>query len=90
MNLPDAAESPLRFPCVFPIKAFGRAADFDAVVLDIVRRHVPSLDDGAVSRRPSRSGNYTAITVTVTVESRVQLDAIYQDLAASPLVIMAL
>lgn len=84
-------ESPLQFPCDFPVKAFGRsAADFDARVVEIVRRHVPNLGEGAVSSRASSKGNYTAVTVTIRAESKAQLDAIYLDLTACPEVLTAL
>lgn len=87
----DSPESPLQFPCEFPIKAFGLgAAGFDALVAGIVRRHVPDFPETAVSSRPSKGGKYEAVTVVVVVESRDQLDAIYRDLTADPAVIMAL
>ena len=84
-------ESPLQFPCEFPVKAFGLAGpDFDALVVGIIRRHVAGLGEGAVTSRPSAGGKYIAVTVTLTAESREQLDAIYRDLSAHPAVIMAL
>lgn len=76
-----ADESPLRFPCAFPIKAMGRAEhDIAALVLAIVRRHAPALGDDALTTRPSSGGKWLAVTVVVQAESRAQLDAIYQDL----------
>lgn len=84
-------ESPLTFPCTFAIKAFGKSRDdFDAVVVEIVRRHVSDLHEGAVSSRPSKQGTYTSVTVTIEATSRAQLDAIYQGLTDHPDVLMAL
>ena len=84
-------ETLLEFPCDFPIKVMGRSGDdFDALVAEIVRRHVPELGEGAVRSRPSRAGNYLAVTVTITATSRQQLDNIYYDLTAHERVIMAL
>lgn len=84
-------ESPLQFPCDFPIKALGAASGgFDALVVRIVRRHAPDLHEGAVRSRLSRGGKYLSVTVTVRVTSRTQLDAIYQDLHACEQVLMAL
>ncbi len=81
----------LRFPCDFPIKAFGRnRPDFDGLIAEIVRRHAPDLSEGAVSARPSHGGKYTAVTVTIRAESKAQLDAIYQDLTRCSEVLMAL
>lgn len=89
MSTPD--ESPLQFPCSFPIKAMGRAdSGFDALVVRIVRRHAPDVGEGAVTARPSSGGKYLAVTVTVTARSRDQLDAIYRDLTACEQVLMAL
>lgn len=79
------------FPCAFPIKAMGRdEADFEAAVVEIVRRHAPDLGEGAVSTKPSRGGRFVAVTVTITATSRGQLDAIYAELTADARVLMAL
>ncbi len=84
-------ESLLVFPCEFPIKAMGKfSAAFETQIIDIMRRHVPDLDEATITRRPSQGGNYLAITVTVQATSRAQLDAIYQDLTACKAVLMAL
>ncbi len=84
-------ESPLQFPCEFPIKAMGKNdCDLDMVVVEIVRRHVPDLTEGAVSSRASTHGKYVSVTVIVNATSRAQLDAIYQDLVDCETVIMAL
>ncbi|RME35068.1 MAG: DUF493 domain-containing protein [Gammaproteobacteria bacterium] len=87
----DTGDSPLRFPCAFPIKAVGRGGeDFELLVVELVRRHAPDLGEGAVRSRPSRAGNYLSVTVTVQARSREQLDAIYRELTACERVIMAL
>ncbi len=84
-------ESLIEFPCRFPIKAMGKSSEhFDALIVEIIRRHVGDLSEGAVSSRPSSNGVYTSVTVVIHAESRGQLDAIYQDLTANPAVLMAL
>lgn len=84
-------ESPLKFPCEFPVKAMGKSGcDLDIIVAEIVRRHAPDLGEGAVRTRASTNGNYLSVTVTVSATSRKQLDAIYQDLVDCEAVIMAL
>lgn len=84
-------ESLLQFPCRFPIKVMGKSRDdFDAIVVEIIRRHVDDIREGAVSSRPSKAGTYTAVTVIIEATSREQLDAIYQSLTDSPDVLMAL
>jgi uncharacterized protein len=92
--MPDpTAESddPFEFPCRFPIKAVGRAQDgFEAVVVDIVRRHAPTLDVAEVTLRESSGGKWLAVTVVIEAESRSQLDAIYRDLTDHDLVVWAI
>lgn len=84
-------ESPLRFPCEFPIKAMGKSdCDLDIIVVGIVRKHAPDLSEAAIRTRASANGNYISVTVTVHATSRRQLDAIYQDLVDCEAVIMAL
>lgn len=90
-NSTDNGESPLEFPCQFPIKVMGRqAADFDARVVAIVGRHVDNIDTVAVKTRPSSNGNYVSVTITIEAHSRDQLDAIYLDLTACPDFLMVL
>lgn len=84
-------ETLLQFPCDFPIKAMGKAeADFDLLVVEIVRRHVPDLAEDAVKTRPSKGGKWVSVTITVKAESKAQLDAIYMDLSSHERVVMAL
>jgi len=87
----EEEESPLQFPCEFPIKAMGKAdCELDMIVVEIVRKHAPDLAEGAVHTRDSSAGNYVSVTVTVNATSRAQLDAIYQDLVDCEAVIMAI
>ena len=87
----DAATPEMEFPCEFPIKVMGYwAEDFDALVMQIVRRHVDNLGEGALRTRESRGGRYMSVTVTIEARSREQLDAIYRDLTSEKRVVMAL
>jgi len=71
------------FPCDYAVKAMGLAEPgFDALVVEIVRRHCPDLAEGAVSSRPSRTGKYLSVTVSIQARSHDQLNAIYADLSA--------
>ena len=88
---PMNEESPLQFPCEFPIKALGLASDaLVEEVMCIVRTHAPATPDSAMRSNPSQGGKYLSITVTIEAHSRDQLDAIYMELTASSLVMMAL
>jgi putative lipoic acid-binding regulatory protein len=90
-TMSDEQESPLKFPCDFPIKAMGKSdCNLDTTVVEIVRRHAPDLSEGATHTRDSKQGNYIAVTVVVRATSRAQLDAIYQDLVDHDDVIMAI
>lgn len=89
MNPPP--QSLLEFPCTLPIKIMGAAAaDFEPLVLDIIRRHVGAPAPGAVRTRPSRNGRYVAITVTIEARDRAQLEALYEALSAHKQVLMTL
>jgi putative lipoic acid-binding regulatory protein len=84
-------ETLLEFPCQFPIKAMGKSdIEFELLVIEIVRRHIPDLHEPKMTSRPSKDGNYLAVTVLILATSKQQLDAIYQDLSDHPNVLMAL
>ena len=90
-DTPDQPETLLTFPCDFPIKIMGHATDeFEATVLGIIHKHVPSFSDSSFQSRPSNKGKYLALTITVHVTSKNQLDNIYRELSSSPQVLMAL
>jgi putative lipoic acid-binding regulatory protein len=81
----------LEFPCQFPLKAIGQGPDdFEALVLEIVGRHVSELAEGASSTRLSGGGKYLAVTVTFVAESQAQLDALYGELRAHERVLFLL
>jgi len=80
-------ETLLEFPCDFPLKIMGaRVDEFAQVVVDVVRRHAPDFDPATVQMRPSSKGNYISLTCTVRAVSKAQLDALYRELSAHPLV----
>ena len=79
------------FPSEFPIKVVGRQdADLRAVTQPLIERHTGPLADDRGRTRTSGDGNFLALTYTVTATSREQLDAIYRELTACKLVLMAL
>lgn len=90
----DGAASPLgrtadllQFPTDFPIKIMGRRVDtFAAEVVGVLQRHAPDFDAATLEMRPSRQGNYLGLTATIRATSREQLDALYRELVAHPLV----
>jgi len=81
----------MTFPCHFPLKVMGTNNDsFEQDMVMIVRKHIPTLGEGAVSSKPSKTGKYLALTIAFTAESREQLDKIYIELNAHPDVKMTL
>ncbi len=83
--------SALSFPCDFPIKVMGEHSDrFEASVTTIIERHTREDERISLSRRNSKGGRYTAITIVIRANSREQLDAIYRELTDCDLVLMAL
>jgi len=94
MNTPEpgpAQESPLKFPCDYEIKAFGKAEEgFTQHVADLVRRYAPSLQSKQIRVRPSREGRYVSVVMTIRATSREQLEAIYRDLQEDTRVIATL
>lgn len=87
----EEAESPLTFPCTFPIKVMGRTQDgFAQAVADVVRKHAADFDPAALEMRSSKEGNWLSVTATVNATSRAQLDDLYRELVAHPMVKMVL
>lgn len=80
-----------KFPCEFPIKIVGKSnPEFETFAYTTLHQHFPDLKEGTLQTRPSKDGNYLAITVIVNAKSKEQLDALYIDLSASKLVLFAL
>jgi hypothetical protein len=87
----DEAASPrtelLQFPTDFPVKIMGLKADgFVEAITQVVLRHAPDFDASTLELRPSRQGTYLGLTATIRATSRPQLDALYLELTAHPMV----
>lgn len=89
---PVAAQvTALEFPCTFPIKIMGRTQDgFAQAIVEVVRRHASDFDAATLEMRTSSAGNYLSVTATVNATSREQLDDLYRELVAHPMVAMVL
>ena len=85
------SESPLTFPCEFPIKILGaKHDDFVKNVVEVVARHAPDFDRSSVELRPSDKGKYLSVTCTINATSQDQLNSIYSELKSHPDVAMTL
>ena len=81
------SETLLEFPCDIGIKAMGETHEqLDTVVVNIIRKHVDDINEGAVSTKQSSGGKFTSVTVTIQASSKAQLDAIYQELIAHEMI----
>jgi len=84
-------ETLLEFPCAFPIKIMGvNQAGYAQAILEVVLRHAPDFDASGMEMRPSGKGTYLSLTCTVRATSKAQLDALYRELTAHPMVKMVL
>ena len=81
----------IEYPCDFPIKILGHTrAGFAQAVLEVVQRHAPDFDGSAMEMKASKRGKYLSITCVIRATSREQLDALYLELCAHPMVVMVL
>ena len=77
----------IEYPCDFPIKIMGARVDgFAQAVIEVVLRHAPDFEPAGAEMRPSSKGNYLAVTCTFRALSQVQVDAMYRELTAHPMV----
>ncbi len=91
-NTAGSMDKPLlEFPCAFPVKIMGEAKDgFADAMLEVVLRHAPDFDAASMEMRASRAGKYVSLTCTITATSQAQLDDLYREISAHPMVAMAL
>jgi uncharacterized protein len=86
-----AEPSLLEFPCEFPLKVIGfQREGYAQSILDVVKRHSPDYDGGAMEMRPSSKGKYLSLTCTVRAVSQQQLDDLYRELCDHPMVVKVL
>lgn len=80
-------ESLITYPSAFPIKVMGEQVDGFADAMVAVARHFdPAFNEATIERRPSSTGRYLGLTLTITATSREQLDELYRTLSTHPMV----
>lgn len=80
-------ETLIEYPYDFPIKVMGLDVDgYVNAVTEIAKQFDPTFDANTVELRPSSSGKYLGVTITVPATSREQLDDLYRTLTSNPLV----
>jgi hypothetical protein len=89
--MPQATPSRLTFPAAFPIKVMGLTQEgFAQAILAVVQRHAQDFEPSTMEMRASSAGKYLSLTCTINAVSRDQLDNLYRDLTAHPMVVMVL
>ena len=79
----DENEPRIEFPCDYPIKVIGDAAPgFTADIVAIMQQFDDTVDEGKVTERPSRNGNFHAITIRFRATSKMQLEDLHIALKA--------
>jgi putative lipoic acid-binding regulatory protein len=87
----QANQTLMEFPLVFPLKVFGHDCDeLERVTIEIIYQHIPGVEISEIKARPSKTGKYTALTLTFLVEHKQQLDRIYLALSEHNAVVMTL
>lgn len=85
------SETRITFPCDYPIKVVGDAAeDFAATVCQLVTRHDPHVDITGMQVVPSRNGRFQSVRLTLRATGEEQLKALFIDLKATGRVHMVL
>lgn len=80
-------DSLITYPSDFPIKVMGPAQpQFIETIVGLVQRHAPDFKADSIECRLSSGGNYQAVTCTIRATSRKQLDNLYRELSAHPMV----
>lgn len=87
MNDIPPDQSPITYPCDFPIKVMGpQVPGFIETIAALVKQYDSGFEAGSIEKRPSSKGNYLGLTLTVHAVSRDQLDTIYRALTSHPMV----
>ena len=78
-------DSLIEYPSLFPIKVMGlKHDDLVSTITGIAHRFDPTFDASTIELRPSSTGKYLGVTITVTATSRAQLDDLYRALTSDP------
>lgn len=73
----------IEYPIDFPLKVIGAdKPDFEAFVVEIVRRHVPELLVENITSQLSSGNKYRSVNFFFIAQSRAQVDALYEELGS--------
>ena len=85
----------IEYPCQYSFKAMCRIDNSNAVspselMRSLVLQNVAEELLLSVQSKQSKGGKYEAVTLSVQLQNRQQLENIYQSISSSPLVVMTL
>ena len=84
-------ESLWEFPCNVNVKAMGLSHHpVKQIMLDLALQHCEAVDQSSLQVKPSRTGKYHSVTLTVTAKDRSQIEQLYLDLAAKEEIVWTL
>ncbi|WP_110664848.1 YbeD family protein [Salinicola halophilus] len=87
----DLPRPKIEFPCDYPIRIVGDAADdFVASVSQVIEQHSPGFDAAGITLSESRNGRFRSARAVIRATSEEQLNALFQDLKATGRVHMVL
>lgn len=74
----------ITFPCDYPIKVVGDAAeDFAAVVCAVIKRHAPDFNAADIRVIDSRNGRFQSVRLSIRATGEAQLKALFEELKAT-------
>ena len=81
------AKAELTYPCDFPLSVVGEnIPEYVQTITDIIKKHVPDLNEENISTKTSNGDKYCSLRANFVAQSREQLDDLYRELTAHPLV----
>jgi len=87
----QANTAEIEYPIIFPLKVIGKdEPDFENLVIEIVRRHVPDLLEENITSRLSNGNRYRSVSFQFIAQSRTQVDALYAELSSEKRILMIL
>ncbi|MDH5432727.1 MAG: DUF493 domain-containing protein [Gammaproteobacteria bacterium] len=81
MTEEEAIQQLWQFPCDFLFKAMAFAQDgVEEQIIAAIQKHAPG--EYIAKSKPSRNGNYVAVSVNLVAKSKDHLDKIYREVNA--------
>lgn len=88
---PNPDDVTISFPCDYPIKVVGDAAeDFAAMVGEVVKRHDPGFEVADIEVVNSRNGRFQSVRLTMRATGEAQIKALFAELKATERVHMVI